>query len=151
MAYKIISVDNNVNTVAGTPTALGISYKSNDRIFTSIYTTTEQSLENLKNLLLTRVGERYGYPQFGSHLLNVLFQPITDELKSEIHELITGPVSVFLPYINIDAIDVTTQLDDPNMLEYTVSIKITFSVGNFDTRAILLQATAQGTLTVTEV
>ena len=72
MGYRIISVDNNTSTVT-TPTALGISYNSDDRIFRTIYTTTEQALENLKTLLLTRVGERYGYPQFGSHLLNVLF------------------------------------------------------------------------------
>ncbi len=150
MGYRIISVDNTVN-ITTSPTALGISYESTDRVFTSIYTTTDQALLNLKTLLLTRIGERYGYPQFGTHLLNVVFQPITDVLKSEIQDIITTPISKFLPYIDIDTIDIVTPEDDPNLLEHFVAITIRFSVGAFDTRAILLEATNTGTLTVSEV
>ena len=150
MGYRIISVDNTVNATT-IPTALGISYQSTDRVFTSVYTTTEQALLNLKTLLLTRIGERYGYPQFGTHLLNVVFQPITDALKPEIQDIITGPVSIFLPYIDIQNIQITTPEDDPNLIDHFVSIRITFSVGAFDTRAILLEATNTGTLRVSEV
>ena len=150
MGYRIISVDTNTLAI-GNPVALGISYQSTDRVFTSIYTTSEQGLQNLKTLLLTRIGERYAYPQFGTHLLNVLFQPITEEIKSEIKTIITEPISTLLPYITVDEIDIKTPIDDPNMTEHAVSILITFSVGNFDTRAILLEATNTGTLTVSEV
>ena len=98
MGYRIISTETStVNTA--TPTVLGISYKSNDTIFTPIYTTTEQALENLRTLLLTRVGERYGYPQFGTHLLNILFEPNVNELKTDINEIINSKVSHFLPYM----------------------------------------------------
>ena len=150
MGYRIVSVDN-VTVKSNDQTALGIKYNSSDRVFTTIYTTTEQALENLKNLLLTRVGERYGYPQFGTHLLNALFQPITSEMKSDIRELITQPVSTFLPYIEIEEIDIKTPDDDPNMVEHMVAIRLQFTVGNFDTRAILLEATNNGILKVSEV
>lgn len=150
MGYRIITVDTNA-LATGNPTALGISYQSTDNVFTSIYTSIEQALLNLKTLLLTRIGERYAYPQFGTHLLNIIFQPITEELKSEIKNIITEPISTFLPYITVDEIAITTPIDDPNMSEHVVSIKLTFSIGAFDTRAILLEATNTGTLTVSEV
>jgi phage baseplate assembly protein W len=150
MGYRIISVDTNV-LKTGAPTALGISYESSDRVFTSIYTTSEQAVLNLKTLLLTRIGERYGYPQFGTHLLNVIFQPISDSLRDEIKNIITEPVSMFLPYITLDEIDIKTPEDDPNLIEHLVSIRITFSIGVFDTKAILLEATNTGILKVSEV
>jgi len=150
VGYRVISVDTNVLRT-GNPVALGISYESTDRVFTSVYTTTEQALLNLKTLLLTRIGERYGYPQFGTHLLNVVFQPIAEEIKDEIKRIITEPISRFLPYITVDTLDIKTPLDDPNMTEHVVSIRLTFSVGQFDTRAILLEATNTGILKISEV
>ena len=151
MGYRIISVENGTTNNTKPQTALGIRYNSTDTVFTTIYTTTEQALENLKNLLLTRVGERYGYPQFGSHLLNAVFQPISSEMKSDIRDLITQPITTFLPYIEVDEIDITTPDDDPNMVEHMVRIRLQFTVSNFDTRAILLEATNTGTLKVSEV
>lgn len=146
MGYRIISTETStVNTA--TPTVLGISYKSADAIFTSIYTTTEQALENLRTLLLTRVGERYGYPQFGTHLMNILFEPNVNELKSEIDNIITTKVSYFLPYITINEIKTITREDDPNADHY-VRITINFAVGNFDTRSIQLAVNDAGVLTV---
>lgn len=146
MGYRIITTETSTaNTV--TPTVLGISYKSDDAIFTSIYTTTEQALENLRTLLLTRVGERYGYPQFGTHLLNILFEPNVNELKMEIEDIITSKVSYFLPYITINEIKTITREDDPAADHY-VTITINFAVGNFDTKSIQLAVNDAGVLTV---
>lgn len=148
MGYKIISVNINDENRSD---ALGISYSSNNGIFTSIYTTDQQAFEQLKTLLLTRVGERYGYPQYGTHLLNIIFQPITEEMKSDIQDLIVEPVSRFLPYINIDNIKITTRNDDPNMLENTATVSISYSINLLEDRTLLLAATEQGTITVSQV
>ena len=148
MGYKIISVNINDENRGD---ALGISYSSNNGIFTSIYTTDQQAFEQLKTLLLTRVGERYGYPQYGTHLLNIIFQPITEEMKSDIQDLIVEPVSRFLPYINIDNIKITTRNDDPNMLENTATVSISYSINLLEDRTLLLAATEQGTITVSQV
>ena len=148
MGYKIISVNINDENRSD---SLGISYSSNNGIFTSIYTTDQQAFEQLKTLLLTRVGERYGYPQYGTHLLNIIFQPITEEMKSDIQDLIVEPVSRFLPYINIDNIKITTRNDDPNMLENTATVSISYSINLLEDRTLLLAATEQGTITVSQV
>jgi len=148
MGYKVITVNtNDENRSEG----LGISYSSTNGIFTSIYTTNQQAFEQLKTLLLTRVGERFGYPQYGTHLLNIIFQPINEEMKSDIQDLIIEPVSTFLPYISIDNIEITTRVDDPNMLENTATIKITYSINLLEDNTLLLAATEQGTITVSQV
>jgi hypothetical protein len=59
--------------------------------------------------------------------MNIVFQPSDDEIKQDIYDAIITPVSFWLPYINIDSIDVVTPLDDPSV-EYHLMITITYSV-----------------------
>ena len=95
MAYKLISVENQTTKNV----ALGISYQANNGVFTPVYTTNAQAILNLKTLLLTRVGERYGFPEYGTFLLNVIFQPITNDIKKQIEDFIIPQVNKFLSYI----------------------------------------------------
>lgn len=143
MGYQIIPViKNDADTKV-----LGISYKSSAGVFKPIYTTNEQALENLKTLLLTRVGERYGSPEYGTFLLNAIFEPNVAQLKNEIKDLIIPKVSKFLPYIDIQDITVVTAEDDPT-LNYNIQVSITFSVSNFSTNTITISATENGMLEV---
>ncbi len=146
MAYKIISVE----TQKTNESALGISYKSTNGVFTPIYTTSEQALENLKTLLLTRIGERYGFPQYGTFILNVIFQPITEEIKQQISDLIIPQIDTYLPYITVNEIDITTLEDDPT-LDHVVTITITFTVNEIDTKSLQISANENGTLVVNEL
>lgn len=94
-----------------------------------------QIFENLKTLLLTRKGERYGQPTFGTELYTVLFSPNTSQLKSDVHDAIKDAVNEWLPYIIINRIDIKTIEDDPNN-PYYVTAKIEYSVENFGTSSI---------------
>jgi phage baseplate assembly protein W len=144
MGYQIISVTNtNVDT-----NVLGISYKSATGIFRSIYVSMDQALENLKTLLLTRVGERYGNPEYGTFLLNAIFEPNVAEIKDDIKDLIVPKISNFLPYIDIQDINIVTAEDDPT-LNYNIQITITFSVAELDTRSLTITAAENGMLEVT--
>jgi phage baseplate assembly protein W len=144
MGYQIIPVTNtNVDT-----NVLGISYNSATGIFRSLYVSTDQALENLKTLLLTRVGERYGNPEYGTFLLNAIFEPNVAEIKDEIKDLIVPKISNFLPYINIQEINIVTAEDDPT-LNHNIQITITFSVAEFDTRSLTIAANENGMLEVT--
>lgn len=148
MPYQLISIENELS-IPGP--VLGISYQSVDsaQVFQPIYITTDQALENLKTLLLTRIGERYAQPDFGTFLLNVIFQPINENLKEQISDLIIPQVSTFLPYITISNIDVITQQDDP-ILDYLITIKITFFVDSLveTPNTITISTTENGTLLV---
>jgi phage baseplate assembly protein W len=145
MGYQIVSPPGN-NTQ---PIGLGISYVPfNGGPFTPIITTKEQAFANLKNLLLTRVGERYGYPSYGTFLLNALFEPNVVELKEDIIDLISPKISQFLPGIDVRSIEVKTAEDDPNLLYY-VQVSITFSINQLDESTMNIGVSETGTVEVT--
>lgn len=145
MGYNIIS-PNEINKTRSN--GLGISYVSNaGQLFRPIYVDIDQALENLKNLLLTRFGERVLQPTFGCRLFEILFQPNIFELKDEIKDIIIQPVNFWLPYITIDEVNVITNQDDPNLVHH-VQITITFSINGFDTRAITITASETGVVEV---
>jgi len=123
--------------------ALGVGLQS----FTPIYLTTDQAFENLKTLLLTKKGERYHQPTFGTRLLYVLFEPNTDLIKEQIETIITQPVSFWLPYITLEDIEVVTAEENPD-LYYNIQITISFSVAQYSTQTITFGVTDSGVLEV---
>lgn len=102
--------------------------RGNTGMFAQAFSSFEQAKSNLKNLLLTRKGERILQPNFGTGLHSLLFEQADDNLAENIEKVITSSVSFWLPYINIDEIDVkmTDEMKDQNRAE--VSVK--FTVGN---------------------
>jgi phage baseplate assembly protein W len=145
MGYNIVS-PNEINKTRSR--GLGIKYVSNGgQLFRPIHVDIDQALENLKNLLLTRLGERILQPTFGCRLFDILFQPNVFELKNEIKDIIIQPVNFWLPYIIIDEVDVVTNQDDPNLVHH-VQITITFSISRFETRAITITASETGVVEV---
>jgi len=145
MGYNIVS-PNEINKTRSR--GLGIKYVSNGgQLFRPIDVDIDQALENLKNLLLTRLGERVLQPTFGCRLFEILFQPNVSELKDEIKHIILQPVNFWLPYITIDEVDVVTNEDDPNLIHH-VQITITFSISRFETRVITITASETGVVEV---
>ena len=146
MAYQII----NINDVTSNAEliGLGISFSETSPMFRTIYSSNDQAVQNLKSLLLTRKGERYMEPNFGTNLLNIVFQPNISSLKQDISDIIIQPISYWLPYINIDDLDIITAEDDPN-LQANVKITLVFSVDNFNTNSITLTADSNGVITIT--
>lgn len=145
MAYNIIS-PNNLDQKTN-PIGLGVSYISYGQLFKEISIDIDQAYENLKNLLLTRIGERILQPTFGTKLFEILFQPNVFELKELIHDIISEPVDFWLPYIILNEIEVTTNEDDPNLI-HNIKIKISFSLNDFDTKTITITASDTGVVEV---
>jgi phage baseplate assembly protein W len=120
---------------------------NNPGIFKTTYTTDEQAKANLKNLLLTRVGERYEQVLFGTNLLNILFQPNNEFTKQDIDEEITSAINYWLPYIDIVSLNIITVEDDPTML-HTIKITLTYAVSGFSTDKITIITGEDGSVTV---
>ncbi len=108
--------------------AIGVTFPFNGiGVFNSSFTTVDQSISNLKNLLLTQKGERYLIPTFGTNLVQSLFQPATTELKEFINKDITDAISYWLPYINIIELSIKTFEDDP-ALETSINVNLKFTI-----------------------
>ena len=91
------------------------------------YTTQEQALSNLKNLLLTYPGERYMQPTFGVRIKDRVFEPNTPELVIGLNREIQDAIGTWLPYILIDHIGINNEDEYRNITNY-LFIKLDFRV-----------------------
>jgi phage baseplate assembly protein W len=137
MAYRIQTV-NDITTESEIGLGVDLSF-SNPGIFKTLYTTNDQAKANIRNLLLTRKGERYNLINFGTNLLSIVFQPSTPDIKELIDLEITGALSFWLPYIVIQSLEILTVEDDPTLL-HTIKITLKYTVDGFNTDAITITA-----------
>ena len=137
MAYRIQTV-NDITIESEIGLGVDLSF-GNPGIFKTLYTTNDQAKANIRNLLLTRKGERYNLINFGSGLLNVVFQPSTPEIKKLIDLEINEALTNWLPYIIVQDLEILTVEDDPTLL-HTIKITIKYTVDGFSTDAITITA-----------
>ena len=104
MAYRIQTVN---DTTTKSEIGLGVDLSfGNPGVFKTLYTTNAQAKANIRNLLLTRKGERYNLINFGTNLLSIVFQPSTPDIKELIDLEITNALSSWLPYIVIQDLEI---------------------------------------------
>lgn len=80
---------------------------TNGNLFDLSYSTEDQAISNLKNLILTRRGERVYQPLFGTTIQDSLFEQNTESLIASIRASIVDAVSFWLPYINLTELIIT--------------------------------------------
>ena len=99
------------------------------QLFNQSYSTQEQAISNLKNLILTRQGERLYQPLFGTKLKDALFEQNTDVIKEVIRTSITDAVSFWLPYISINKLTIQTVVSvDSGNEEHGITVSMIVSV-----------------------
>ena len=79
---------------------------NNGSLFKLSYTTQEQAISNLKNLLLTSMGERPMQPMFGTNIQKSLFEQLTTTLLNRIEQTIKRAIEYWLPYIILEDLEV---------------------------------------------
>lgn len=116
--------------------------RGNTGYFTQSTTILEQTKSNLKNLILTRKGERVGLPTFGCDLWKVVFEQITDETKEQARLVVIEAVDNWLPFLEVAQFDIAenaaeNRIDiyclyrfrsNPNVTDF-----VTFSLGGAGT------------------
>ena len=68
---------------------------------------------------------------------------------TEIEDIIREPVSFWLPYISLDAINTVTAEDEPQF-PHNAKISILFSIDGFERKNITLVANTNGTIEIGE-
>jgi len=108
-------------------TGIEFPYKeSKEGFFTNMTTTSRDAIKsNLKHLLLTKKGDRYYYPDFGTDFMKYIFQPLDQQTLQDIKSEISLIVQKFIHNVNIVNIDTAI-----NEEEYLVGIKVTFEVSD---------------------
>ena len=112
---------------------------NNTSDFAVTHNSLQQSQHNLKNLLLTHVGERVGQPEFGSTLKALCFEQDDNELPEKIEVEIKRAVNAWLPYINI--ISTTTLTEEGNANKIYVRINYSTTLNSESLQSITLDGT----------
>lgn len=112
--YKILGIDINTNS-------------DSNGIFSVNFTTLSQAKANLKNLLLTKKGERVGLPTFGCDIWKVLFEPIVDgDIDFKVENSIIEAVETWLPYLEITQI--VLESDDEYKDGNKIGVEVNFAL-----------------------
>lgn len=79
---------------------------------------------DLMHLILTRKGERYFLPEFGTNLLKYIFEPNDGLTLSDISQEIRDTVKKYLPNLQINNIDVSPSQSN----QYLATVKIDYVI-----------------------
>ena len=133
-------------------TAIGLKLPFNNpegRLFDLNYLSIDQAMTNMKNLLLTRKGERVMHPRFGTRLEEALFEPNNEKLRKYVFTQVESAVTQWLPYVLLDKVEVKIPEKPgayPTMIDpmHGIQVSITFSLKNnrIDTRQIVIEIKA---------
>ena len=102
---------------------------SQEGFFYKTKTILEQAKSNMRNLLLTSLGERVMQPEFGSTLTDILFNQGPD-VENQIDESIREAVSNWLPYIIINEINM---FQENNQVDVSIDFSVSLEPDSFDT------------------
>ena len=144
-----------VSTKDTKPIGVTLPFNNQNGVFNVSYTNVEQVLSNLKNLLMTKKGERIMQPDFGTDLEYYLFEQITDELtfKESLLGEIRTSLTMWMPYVTISEVDMEVnvandgRVDEPH---HAVAISLTlFITGTNIYLPVRILISDTGTLTIT--
>jgi len=116
-------IENDLNPDITIGLSLPLTHDNSFGFFKTTQTLLEQAKHNIRNLLLTKRGERLGNPNFGSDLHLLLFEQDAGDLESKIEETILEAISNNLPYVTVNNIEVSNTEIDKNM--YVVNLHFT--------------------------
>jgi uncharacterized protein len=109
--------------------AIGISLpiQIGNTAFNQTFQTVEQVKSNIKNLLLTKKGERVMQPEFGSGLQEALFEMNDNDLEERLEDIINNAIETWLPYVTVDSVDIQASNESKDRNKVNVSIKYKYS------------------------
>ena len=136
--YKFEPIDTKPDVAVG----IGLPFAGRTSVFHQNYTTENQAIANLKNLILTKKGERFMQPQFGWSGWDLLFDQNTPDLVEKIKISLKRDIAIWLPYIILDTILVTAE-------EHTISISLDIIIEpSLANKTITIELSSTGGITI---
>ena len=120
-------------------------------LFDLSYSTEEQLMSNLKNLILTRKGERVYQPAFGTTLQDSLFEQNDEIMRKRIEYSIKTAIDFWLPYVNIIELTVNSVIASSSKIdEHGVVVKLTVQLNGRESEKSLTFLVTPTLITINE-
>ena len=87
----------------------------------------QQTRSNLRNLLLTKKGERIMQPELGCDLWRVLFEQVTEDSKLLARTTVVDAVDRWLPHLEVADFELETPVNDD---VHTIQIRVSYRFRN---------------------
>ena len=127
----------------------GQNYKdgveSGGSVFALSYSTEEQALSNLKNLIATSRGERYMQPRFGTRIREAIFEPNTTDIRDFLIRTIQEALDIWLPYIDIVDLELKRNID-----QHSLAIRLTVSISEREANKVIIIFLNENTIEVVD-
>lgn len=116
---------------------LGISFpfqNSDSGDFFLMTDTAQQEIKsNLIHLLLTKKGNRYMMPKFGTNLYQYIFEPLDDRTIAKVENEIHDAIETYVPNLKVNKIIILKLGDDGfdvsgDQAAHTIKIKLDYSI-----------------------
>tara|TARA_R110001592_G_scaffold360670_1_gene669485 strand:- start:549 stop:1079 length:531 start_codon:yes stop_codon:yes gene_type:complete len=156
--YKYQPVNETPDVAIGIPIPFNMSSKarsisanyassslSGNSVFGSTYTTQDQVVSNLKNLLLTRKGERIMQPNFGTNIYKILFENNVENITSVLKESLMEDINFWLPYITVNDIKLVSSAD-----MHQLTIALHFQITNIGSNLVINIIASENNLQVSD-
>lgn len=129
--YVVTNANQEINDYA---IGLSLPLQMSTNTFNQTYDNLVQLKSNVKNLLLTRKGERLGQPTFGTNLHNLLFEPNDGELEQKIYDTIDNSIRNWLPQLSIREINIeaTDEMKDKNSINVSIVFTANYNRQDFN-------------------
>jgi len=114
-------------------------------VFGQTFSTEEQAISNLKNLLLTFKGERYMQPNFGTRIREILFDNNTPNLRTALEAALREDIGYWLPYIEIVQLDMISTHEG-----HGITMRLHFRVSNVGANLVINIFLTENALTVSD-
>jgi len=117
-----------MSKLEGISVGLPLAYDNQDGPYELNKTILQAIKQNFKNLVLTSPGERVMLPEFGVGIYNFLFENINNETFNRVAERIAEQTSIYLPVINLEAVDFITNENDSNLGLNEIGVVIRYNI-----------------------
>ena len=129
--YLVTNANQEINDYA---IGLSLPLQMSTNTFNQTYDNLVQLKSNVRNLLLTRKGERLGQPTFGTNLHTLLFEPNDEELEQKIYDTIDNSIRNWLPQLTIREINIeaTDEMKDKNSINVSIVFTANYNRQDFN-------------------
>ena len=136
--YVVTNANQEINDYA---IGLSLPLQMSTNTFNQTYDNLVQLKSNVRNLLLTRKGERVAQPNFGTNLHNLLFEQNDDNLEGKIYQAVESSIKYWLPQLSIA--EIVVEATDEMKNENQVGVSITF-IANYNNQAFSVDFNIKG-------